>query len=236
MPEIHDTGTEAPTIKPEDEDFQWEGALEEEEVVELPAELLTEVADKLGLVEDDAEALGEEKLRAMLKKIEPAEAKPPPKPVARPKKSKGTVKDVAISEGYDDALVKELQYGRTLTKQLLERLDGMDALRETSEMDDLRVSLKEAAKDFPNISRADIQNAEDVMAAMKKGYGDTVPPNEQLAEMALRSVGGAPSSADRSDQFTQRPTHRNTKGGSSKETPRDRAIRNVARIMDEAEK
>ena len=99
-------------------------------------------------------------------------------------------------------------------------------------MDDLRGSMKKASKAFPDVSPADMKRAEGMLEAMRKGYGDTVPPDEELIDMALRATTGASADADRSGQFIQPPTHRNTGGKSSKETPRDTAIRHVKEKLD----
>ena len=232
MDGIKDEGTEAPTVQPEDEDFAWQGSDEKDETPEVPAELLTEVSDRFGLDEDEAEELGEKRLREMLKKSEPVVEKTEPKATPKPKKSTGTFNDVSL-EGFDDRLVKELEYERGLTRKLSERLDAVEAMQDSGAMDDLRGSMKKASKAFPDVSPADMKRAEGMLEAMRKGYGDTVPPDEELIDMALRATTGASANADRSDQFVSRPTHRNTGGKRSKETPRDTAIRHVTEMMNE---
>jgi len=112
------------------------------------------------------------------------------------------------------------------------RIDELTSARETDVIDDLRGSLAEAASKA-GISKEDAKRAEEVVIALKSGYGDTVPDNDELIQMAIRSIAGSPTGSDRSDQFLSRPTHRNTKGGSSKETPTERAVRNLKVKMDQ---
>ena len=72
---------------------------------------------------------------------------------------------------------------------------------------------------------------DEALTALKSGYGENMPDNNTLVEMALRSVVGGPVGTDRSGQFVARPTHRNS-GGKSKETPTEKAERGVKAWMD----
>ena len=232
---IEDHGTTEPTVSTEEstEGFTWEKELDAdntaEETESLPQELLTEVADKLGLVEDVAETIGEEQLRILLRKVEPAEEpKTTPKPKAKPRSK---IKSLKMDDDFDPRIADILEYDRTQLTALQDQLDAITQARETDAVADLRSALKDAGKKA-GVSSSDMKRADEALVALKSGYGDNMPGNDELVEMALRSITGMSTDSDRSDQFVPRPTHRNTKGGSSKETPRDKAIRNVSVWMD----
>lgn len=234
---ISDEGNTEPTVSTEEstsEGFAWEQELDADTTAEdtesLPPELLTEIADKLGLVEDEAEALGEERVRMLLRKVETAEE---PQTASKPKaKTRSKIKSLKMDDDFDPRISEILEYDRAQLKELRSELDAMTEARQTDAMSDLRSSLKDAGKSA-GISSSDMKRADEVLVALKSGYGDNMPGNDELVEIALRSITGTSTSADRSDQFTNRPTHRNTKGGNSKETNRDKAIRNVKAWMDE---
>ena len=232
MPGIEDHGTTEPTVSTDESaGFAWEQELDatDEETGSIPEELMAEVSEKLGLIETEADTIGEERLRMLLKKVEPAEEpQTAPKPKAKPRSK---IKEPTMDEDFDPRIVKIFKDNHSQMQALEAQVDAMTEARQTDAVADLRSSLKDAGKKA-GVSSSDMKRADEALVALKSGYGDNMPGNDELVEMALRSITGTSTDSDRSDQFVHRPTHRNTKGGSSKETPRDKAIRNVSVWMD----
>ena len=233
MPGIEDHGTTEPTVSTDESaGFAWEQELDatDEETTSIPEELMAEVSEKLGLIETEADTIGEERLRMLLKKVEPAEEpQTAPKPKAKPRSK---IKEPMMDEDFDPRIVKIFKDNHSQMQALEAQVDAMTEARQTDAVADLRSSLKDAGKKA-GVSSSDMKRADEALVALKSGYGDNMPGNDELVEMALRSITGMSTDSDRSDQFVHRPTHRNTKGGSSKETNRDKAIRNVKAWMDE---
>ena len=233
MPGIEDHGTTEPTVSTDESaGFAWEQELDatDEETTSIPEELMAEVSEKLGLIETEADTIGEERLRMLLKKVEPAEEpQTAPKPKAKPRSK---IKEPMMDEDFDPRIVKIFKDNHSQMQALEAQVDAMTEARQTDAVADLRSALKDAGKKA-GVSSSDMKRADEALVALKSGYGDNMPGNDELVEMALRSITGTSTDSDRSDQFVHRPTHRNTKGGSSKETNRDKAIRNVKAWMDE---
>ena len=232
MPGIEDHGTTEPTVSTDESaGFAWEQELDatDEETGSIPEELMAEVSEKLGLIETEADTIGEERLRMLLKKVEPVEeTQTAPKPKAKPRSK---IKEPMMDEDFDPRIVKIFKDNHSQMQALEAQVDAMTEARQTDAVADLRSALKDAGKKA-GVSSSDMKRADEALVALKSGYGDNMPGNDELVEMALRSITGMSTDSDRSDQFVPRPTHRNTKGGSSKETPRDKAIRNVSVWMD----
>lgn len=241
MPEINDDGNPEKSVTSDNEDFAWaeeeepEGEAEEE----FDTELMEEAESALGLTESEATDLGEDRVRELVDRyrakvstrVETHEGT-----AAKTTKRTSThVRDVDLDEEFDERLVAELKHDRAMLKDIQGRLDRITSAHETAEMDTLRDVMKETAKSYPKLSGAMKREAQNVVTALKAGFPDgEMPSDQELVDMALRSVGGKSPRGDRSSQFMARPTHRKEKEPKTAGDRRDKAIRNVKAFMDDA--